>query len=70
MQVVLSYLPGYFWNGHTLLSTGSAIQPTQHVNPENGEVRYYCRPNFTHGPTVGLYVRRQGIIEAIERGDV
>ena len=57
-----------FADGH-LRSTGSAIPPTQHINPENGEIRYYCRPNFTYGPTVGLYVRRQGIVDAIARGE-
>jgi hypothetical protein len=58
-----------FRNGK-LESTGSAIKPTQHVNPENGEVRWYCRPIFTHGATVGLYLRHQGILDAIERGEI
>jgi len=39
-----------------------------HINPENGEVRYYCRPIFTHGATVGLYVRHEGIVDALKRG--
>jgi hypothetical protein len=41
-----------------------------HINPENGEVRYYVRPIFTHGATVGLYVRHQGIVDALARGEV
>ena len=68
VQVVLSWLPGYIWDGHNLTSTGGAIRPTQHINPANGEIRYYCRPIFRDGPTVGLYVRKKGIQEAIERG--
>ena len=53
MQVILSWLPGYMFDGQRLISTGSAVPPTMHINPLNGEVRYYCRPIFTHGPTVG-----------------
>jgi hypothetical protein len=41
-----------------------------HVNPENGEIRYYVRPIFTHGATVGMFVRHQGIVDALERGEV
>ncbi len=62
---ILSFLPGYMWTGHKLVSTGAAISPSQHVDKENGEVMYYVRPLFDHGPTVGLYVRRQGIIDAV-----
>lgn len=69
MQAVLSWLPGYLFDGHRLISTGSAIPPTMHVDPRNGEVRYYVRPLFPDGPTVGLYVRHQGIVDAIARGD-
>jgi len=39
-----------------------------HINPENGEVRYYCRPIFSHGATVGLYIRHDGIVDALKRG--
>lgn len=70
MQAVLSWLPGYMFDGYRLRSTGTAIQPTMHVNPENGEVRYYVRPIFTHGATVGMFIRHQGIVEALERGDL
>lgn len=44
------------------------MPPTMHVNPANGEVRYYVRPIFTHGATVGMYVRHAGIVEALEDG--
>lgn len=70
VQAVLSWLPGYFFDGHRLRSTGNAVPPTMHVNPENGEVRYYCRPIFTCGANVGMYVRHQGIVDAIARGQV
>jgi len=68
MQVVLSWLPGYMWDKGVLRSTGAAVKPTQHINPENGEVRWYCRPIFTHGATVGMYVRHQGILDALANG--
>jgi len=68
MQVVLSWLPGYLWDGQRLKSTGAALPPTQHINPENGEVRYYCRPLFEDGYTVGLYIRHKGLVEAIAAG--
>jgi len=56
------------FDGHRLRSTGTALPPTMHINPENGEVRYYCRPIFTHGATVGLYIRHEGIVDALKRG--
>lgn len=70
VQVVLSYLPGYMWSNGQLHSTGTAIPPTQHINPKNGEPTWYCRPIFTYGATVGLYIKHQGIVDAIARGDV
>ena len=70
VQAVLSYLPGYMWSNGQLRSTGTAIPPTMHINPENGEVRYYVRPIFTHGATVGLYIRHQGIVDALARGEI
>jgi len=70
VQAVLSWLPGYFFDGNRLRSTGTAIPPSMHVNPENGELRYYCRPVFACGATVGMYVRHQGIVDAIARGQV
>jgi hypothetical protein len=69
-QVILSWLPGYCWRNGSLHSTGSAIPPTQHVDRRNGEVRFYVRPIFTHGTTVGLFIRRQGIVDAIKRGQI
>lgn len=69
MTVVLSWLPGYFWDKNTLKTTGAAIPPTQHLNPENGEIRYYVRPIFEDGANIGMYVRHKGIEEAIKRGD-
>ena len=70
MQTFLSWLPGYLWDGKGLRSTGAAIKPTQHINPKNGEPTWYCRPIFTYGATVGLYIKHQGIVDAIARGDV
>ena len=62
---ILGFLPGYMFCNGQLKSTGAAIAPSQHVCTKTGEVIYYVRPMFDHGPTVGLYVRRQGIIEAV-----
>lgn len=70
MQVVLPFLPGYMWVHGTLRSTGAAIPPTQHMDPETGDVKFYVRPVFSHGPTVGLFVSRQGILNAIEEGRI
>lgn len=50
------------------MSTGSAIPPTQHMDPDTGEVYFYVRPYFIHGPTVGLYIKKSGIIRAIKEG--
>jgi hypothetical protein len=38
------------------------------MDPETGEIVYYVRPFFIGGPTVGLYIRRAGLIRAIEEG--
>lgn len=65
---ILGFLPGYYWDGNQLRSTGAAIPPTQHIDPTTGELTYYVRPFFACGPTVGLYVKRCGIIRAIEEG--
>ena len=70
MQVVLSWLPGYFFDGSQLQTTGAAIPPSQHLNPSNGEVRYYVRPIFGDGPSVGMYIRHDGIVDAVNRGEV
>lgn len=63
---VLGFLPGYYWDGHSVRSTGAALPPTQHIDPDTGEVVYYLKPFFACGPTVGLYIKRSGIIKALE----
>jgi hypothetical protein len=63
-QTVIPFLPGYMFNGYTLISTGAALPPTQHVHPETGEIVYYVRPIFKHGGAfVGMYVRHKGIVD-------
>ena len=69
-QAILSWLPGYFFDGNQLQTTGAAIPPTQHLNPANGEVRYYVRPIFEDGSHIGMYVRHDGIVDAVNRGEV
>ena len=70
IQAILSWLPGYYFDGHQLQTTGAAIPPSQHLNPANGEVRYYVRPVFEDGATIGMYVRHNGIVDAVNRGEV
>ena len=53
-----------FCNGQ-LKSTGACLPPTQHINPKNGELRYYCVPMWDGGGKVGVYVRHLVIIEAL-----
>lgn len=62
---ILGFLPGYMWDGQRLVSLGLAIPPTQHVDPSTGEIVYYVRPLFVAGPTVGLYIKRSGLIAAL-----
>lgn len=69
VQVFLSWLPGYYFDGQRLRTAGAALNPTMHVNPENGEIRYYVRPIFENGFQVGLFVRHRGIVDAISRGE-
>lgn len=64
-QCILPYLPGYMFDGHRLISTGAAIPPTQHISQKTGELMYYVRPMFEHGPTVGMFVRHNGILESL-----
>jgi hypothetical protein len=66
-QVVLGYLPGYFFNGTRLESTGAAIPPTQHINTKTGEIMYYVRPLFDGQARVGMFVRHQGILDSLSR---
>lgn len=62
-QSILPFLPGYFFDGRKICSTGAALPPTQHIHPDTGEVIYYVRPIFDYGSTVGLFVRHQGILD-------
>ena len=61
-KLIIPFLPGYMWNGVSLETTGVAIYPTQHVNPRNGEIRYYVKPI---GWPCGAYIRRNGIVDWI-----
>lgn len=62
-QFILPFLPGYFFDGKRLQSTGIAVPPTQHINPSTGEVVYYVRPIFDTGSNVGMFIRHNGIVE-------
>ena len=68
VQVILSWLPGYFYDRGSLRSTGSAIPPTMHMR-NDGEIMVYVRPFFRCGPTVGLFLKMSGIEAAIKRGE-
>lgn len=61
-QVVLPFLPGYYWDNNTLRSTGVAGYPSQHVNLKNGEIMYYVKPI---GWPCSCYIRYQGIIDYV-----
>lgn len=63
-QLIIPFLPGYMFDGSRIASTGTALQPTQHIHPETGELVYYVRPIFKYGGTyVGMYIRHNGIID-------
>jgi hypothetical protein len=66
-QAVIDYLPGYFFDGRRLVSTGVALPPTQHINKETGELNYYVRPLFDHGANIGLFVRHRGIVDSLTK---
>lgn len=67
-QSLLSFLPGYMFDGDRLVSTGLAIEPTQHIHPETGELVYYVRPIFEYGGAyVGMYIRHKGIIDYLNK---
>jgi hypothetical protein len=66
-QAILNYLPGYFFDGHRLVSTGAALPPTQHINKETGQLMYYVRPLFCDGANVGMFVRHQGIVDSLTK---
>lgn len=38
------------------------------MNKETGEIMYYVRPIFTHGATVGLFLKHKGVLEAVQAG--
>lgn len=65
---ILSFLPGYCWDGSNLRSTGLAMEPSQHVDQQTGEVIYYCKPLFAFNSKIGLYIKRSGLKRAIEEG--
>lgn len=67
-QSILPFLPGYFFDGRKVLSTGAALPPTQHIHPDTGEIIYYVRPMFEYGSNVGLFVRHKGIVDWINAG--
>ena len=63
MQVIIDFLPGYYWDGKRLLSTGVALNPTQHVSKKNGEIVYYVKPvGWCHS----LYIRHKGIADYVD----
>jgi predicted rRNA methylase YqxC with S4 and FtsJ domains len=66
-QAVIDYLPGYMFNGRSLVSTGVALPPTQHINKETGQLVYYVRPLFEHGANVGMFVKHQGIVDSLTK---
>jgi predicted rRNA methylase YqxC with S4 and FtsJ domains len=66
-QAIIDYLPGYMYNGRSLVSTGVALPPTQHINKETGELVYYVRPLFEHGANVGLFVKHRGIVDSLTK---
>lgn len=68
-QAVLPFLPGYFFDGSRVQSTGIALKPTQHIHPETGEVIYYVRPIFEYGSNVGMFIRHQGVIDWLNSGE-
>lgn len=66
MQAIIPFLPGYYWDGNNLRSTGTCLEPSQHVNPVNGEIRYYVKPM---GWSFSAFIRRNGIIDYLNSLD-
>lgn len=64
-QAILDILPGYMFDGRRVVSTGAAIPPTQHIDKKTGEVYYYVRPVFEYGPSVGMYIRHNGVMDYV-----
>lgn len=66
-QTLIPFLPGYMFDGTRVISTGVALPPTQHINPETGEVVYYVKPIFEiGGATIGMFIRHKGIIDWVD----
>lgn len=61
-QVVLSFLPGYYWDGATLQTTGVSLPPTQHVSKDNGDIKYYVKP---FGWDFAVFIRHKGLVDYI-----
>ena len=66
-QAVLPWLPGYFFDGFRLRTTGVALPPTQHIHPQTGEVIYYVRPVFDTGSSIGMFIRHEGVVNWISK---
>lgn len=65
-QVVLSFLPGYYWDGSTLKATGVSPPPSQHVSSSNGEIKYYVKP---YGWDFAVFIRHKGLVDYINSID-
>lgn len=61
-QVILDFLPGYYWDGRNLRTTGVTLPPSQHVSPKNGEIMYYVKPV---GWGFSCYIRHAGILDYV-----
>lgn len=62
-QIILPFIPGYYWDGRTLQTTGVALPPTQHIDPNSGELKYYVRPiGWCHS----AYIRHLGILDYVK----
>ena len=68
IQVIVPFLPGYYFDGISLRSTGIALKPTQFINKDTGELMYYCRPVFAIGGAhTGLYIRHKGLLDWLKK---
>jgi hypothetical protein len=65
-QVILSYIPGYMFNGIRVVSTGVAIAPTQFIDKKTGKLMYYVRPFSEYGKPIGIYISHDGVLRSIE----
>ena len=62
-QIVLPFLPGYYWDGKTLKTTGVALSPTQHINKKTGEIQYYVKPvGWCHS----AFIRHKGLVDYVK----